>query len=138
VDPLELTMAKSLRMPPLRCLLSDDTGAAAAEFALIIPGLVLMSVGASYLVMMMWASSALHYATEDAARCASVRPTTCTSAGVTQTYAATRYTGPGTPTFTATSPACGKQVAATLAYSLNTGLARISVPLSATACYPLP
>jgi hypothetical protein len=97
-----------------------------------------MTVGVSWLMMAMWASATLHYATEDAARCASVNPTVCTNTTTTQTYAATRYKGPGTPIFTASSPACGKKVDASLAYTLRTGISTIAVPMNATACYPLP
>jgi Flp pilus assembly protein TadG len=119
-------------------LAPDEAGATAAEFALVLPGVALLTIGTIYLGLMMYASNCLHYAAEDAARCASVNPTVCTSATTTQTYARGRYKGPGTPSFPLTTPACGKQVAATLSYSLITGLATITVPISATACYPLP
>jgi Flp pilus assembly protein TadG len=131
-------MPRARFLDQLRRLASDEAGVTAAEFALVLPGVAMLTVGTAYLGLMMFASNNLHYAAEDAARCASVNPTVCTSATTTQTYAAGRYKGAGTPTFTATSPACGKQVAASLTYSLNTGLATISVPISATACYPLP
>jgi Flp pilus assembly protein TadG len=114
------------------------SGAAAVEFALILPAFVMLIVGAMFTAQMMYAASSLRYATEAAARCASINTGTCSSNSATQTYAASKYTGPASPapTFVSSSAACGHNVTGSIAYVLDTGVTRINVPLSAAACFP--
>ena len=123
-----------------------DSGAAAAEFALTIPALCLLLFGSIGLSTMMAVTSALHFAVGKAARCASVNAaltgvTTCAGSTAVQTYAAAQYRGPSLTglAFTltaATTGNCGNKVVGTGTYVLRTGLASVSVPVSATACYP--
>ena len=40
------------------------------------------------------------------------------------------------PTFTASTPACGHQVAATVTLQIAAVLTNVSVPLTASACFP--
>ena len=61
---------------------------------------------------------------------------TCGSASAAQTYAQGFYHGVGAPTFTASTPACGHQVAATLTLEIAAVLTNLSVPLNASACFP--
>src|SRR5262249_13830878 len=78
-----------------------------------------------------------HYAVQEGARCASVRPSVCTNATSITTYAQSRYFVPGTPpTFTYAAAACGNSVSATVNYALNIGIRQFTIPVSATACYP--
>ena len=119
-----------------------ERGNTAVEFALILPALVLLTLGTINLSLMMWAVSTLHYAVEDAARCGVVKTTICTSPATTATYAAGRYKGPlMSPVFNSPAPnptaACGYQVTGSATYNFVTGLANIAVPISATACRPL-
>ena len=119
-----------------------DRGATAVEFTLILPALVLLTIGTINLSFMMYAVSTLHYAVEDAARCGVVKTTICTSPTTTATYAAGRYSGPlMTPVFNNPAPnpaaACGYQVTGSATYNFVTGLANIAVPITATACRPL-
>jgi hypothetical protein len=84
----------------------------------------------------------MHFAAEAAARSysvsgSSVNPGQCGSAATAQSYAQSQYLGVSSPTFTASSPSCGCQVNATLSLVLDAGMARWTVPLSATACFPL-
>jgi hypothetical protein len=58
------------------------------------------------------------------------------SAAAAQSYAQSLYSGVSSPTFTASTPSCGHQVNATLSLVLNAGMAKWTVPLSATACFP--
>ena len=131
-------------MRPFLRFWREGTGASAVEFALVLPAFIALSVGTINLCIVLYANSTLHYTVDDAARCMSVRTTICTSTATTQTYALNHYSGPGVaPSFTATSTTCGgaggapgSKVTGTATYQLNTGLMNISVPLSATACFP--
>jgi Flp pilus assembly protein TadG len=116
----------------------DQRGAAAVEFVIVLPLFILLTLGSISFLTLMSMTTALHFAAEDGARCAAVRPGVCSNAGTTQTYAASRYAGPKITGlgFTYTSPACGHRVVAAGSYVLRTGLANITVPLSAAACYP--
>ena len=123
-----------------------NSGSAAAEFALIIPVLCLLLLGSIGLSTMMSVTSALHFAVEKAARCASINAaltggTTCAGSTAVQTYAATQYRGPALTGLAfaltaATAANCGNRVVATGTYVLRTGLATLNVPISAAACYP--
>lgn len=116
------------------------------EFVLVLPIVLMLTIGTIYLSMMMYAASCLHYAVEDAARCVSVKTATCTNVSTTQAYALTRYSGPRlTPALTAasfavtlaTAGSCGNKVEITgVTYQLRTGIRTLSVPLSAKACFP--
>lgn len=115
----------------------DCRGATALEFAILSPVFLMVTVGLVNLALLLYTAGSLQFAVEDAARCASVKTTICTSTSTIQVYASGKYFGPTvTPTFTATSPSCGHSVSATATYVMNIGVARYSVPLSAVACYP--
>jgi Flp pilus assembly protein TadG len=114
-----------------------ERGSAAAEFALVIPLFVLMTVGLYNLGFMYYAANSLHLAVERAARCTSLTPTLCPTL---QTYGASQYGGPTiSPTFTlvaATASKCGNRVTGTGTYRFQSGLATFNVPISASACFP--
>ena len=118
----------------------DQRGAATVEFAVVASAFMMMVIGGMYLSMLGFTSSSLHYAAEQGARCGAVQTTRCTSSTSAQTAASDAFqniTG-STATFTATPTAtCGYQMVGTLTYSLQTGMGALSVPLSATACYPV-
>ncbi len=123
-----------------RNFLSDQRGSSAAEFVLVLPLLLLLTIGTVYLTFMLQAASSLHFAVQDAARCRAVKTTVCSDDVTTEAYAATRYSGPGLASLTFDSPlaavACGYQVTGAGAFSLRTGLMTLAVPLNATACFP--
>lgn len=136
-------------MKRLRRLIAEVGGNAAVEFALVAPAFLALVFGIVNLSAVLYASAQLHYAAEDAARCYSVRTTVCTSATTAQTYAAAAYRGPGIgASFTAANTgAChhslaspyaadGHAVTGTGTYQINAVLTSVSVPLSATACFP--
>ncbi|MGH6999081.1 MAG: TadE/TadG family type IV pilus assembly protein, partial [Phenylobacterium sp.] len=111
-------------MGAMRTLLArlrrEDRGAAAVEFVLILIPMVMLTLGAINLSLMVYTVATLSYAAEDAARCMSVKKMTCTAASV-NTYARSRYTGPGVANFTAPSATCGNRVVGTVDYVFTTG-----------------
>jgi Flp pilus assembly pilin Flp len=115
--------------------LRRDDGTTAAEFALILPLLVLLTLGTIGLGSMMYMISALHFAAEDTARCASVK-----AGCVVSTYGPSRYKGPTIAglafTLNPVGTTCTNTVRGAGTYSFKTGLGTISVPVSAQACYP--
>jgi len=121
-----------------------EAGASAAEFALVVPVFFASVMAVLDLGIVLWAFTTLQYAVDDAARCAVVKTHICTDPTTTQNYAASHYMGPNiSPVFTASggggsNPRCGLgwRVAATARVPLSTGLFNITVPLSATACFP--
>lgn len=123
-------------------LVSCVRGATAVEFAMVLAPFVLFLLGIISAAAAVYTESSLQYAVEAAARCYSANNgqystgTQCTSATSTQSYAKTVYHGTGSPTFTATTPACGHQVSATLNVVLNAGIKQWTIPLSATSCFP--
>ena len=117
--------------------LTDDRGTTAIEFAIIAPLVIMLSVGIMSLSLMLFAIGSMYFAVEDAARCASARPTVCSSAATTVAYAQSRYSGVlATPVFTYATAACGYQVSASVTYTFDVGTYQQSVPLSATSCFP--
>jgi Flp pilus assembly protein TadG len=112
------------------------SGAAAVEFGLLLPGFAALLVGSLYASLMMYSAASMHYAVEEAARCYSVNGTTCSNASKTQIYAQGLYHGTNSPTFTASTPACGHQVGATMSFVLNMVVGKWTIPLSATSCFP--
>jgi Flp pilus assembly protein TadG len=113
-------------------------GATAVETALLLPVFFLMVFGGMATATFGWAVSSLHFAVEDAARCASVKTTVCTSNTTITTYAAAKYTGPPiSPTFTYSTAGCGHTVRATGTFSFNAIVPQLmNVPVSATSCFP--
>lgn len=104
---------------------------------MIAPVFIVLIVGTFYLSLSLFLTGSLHYAVEQAARCASVKTTVCTDSTSIVTYAQNSYFGPGgTPNFTYASAACGNSVSASLNYVLDTGLKQFTLPVSATACFP--
>ena len=125
-------------LPRLTRWLRDRRGAAAVEFAMVLPAFLSLMVGGVYTAQLLYASSSLRYAAEAAARCASINTTTCTGNASTQTYALGKYMGPAypAPTFVSSSAACGHNVTGSMTFVLNAGITSFNVPLSASACFP--
>lgn len=114
-------------------------GTAAVEFALIVTPLFLLLFGIIEFGRMMWTESSLHFAVEEAARCASVTPGTCGTSAQTAAYAAAEISFLSIPSsaFTATTASCGHQVTASYTYRfIVSGLFPYTPALGATACFP--
>lgn len=121
-------------MPAFR---TNEDGAAAIEFAIVGPVFLLLVIGLIYGCIMLFGVASLHYAVEEGARCASVKSTVCPDSGTTLAYTQRAYYGPlMAPQFTYATQACGHAVTGTANFSFNIMVARIPVPLSATACFP--
>lgn len=116
---------------------NDDAGATAVEFALMLPVFILMILGGMETATLGFAVSSLHFAVEDAARCAAVKTTVCTDGAATNAFAIAHYVGPSVALVVSSSAAgCGHTVSAAGTYSLNLIPQMLNIPLSATACYP--
>jgi Flp pilus assembly pilin Flp len=115
----------------------DERGATAVEFAIVGPLFIATVIGMLYLCMCLLVVGSLHYAVEEGARCASVRTTICSDETAIVSYAQSRYFGPSSsPTFTYEASACGKLVSGSIDYVVDIGLKQITVPITATACFP--
>lgn len=120
----------------IRDIARCERGATAVEFALLLPAFASLMVGTLYTGLCVYSASGLHSAVERAARCYSVSATLCSSASATASYAQAQYHGINAPTFTATTASCGHQVSGTVTVALTDVFSSLSIPLSATACFP--
>ena len=117
--------------------MDDDRGSAAVEFAIVGPIFLSLAVGMIYVCMLLFSMASMQYAVEEGARCSSVKTTICTNSASTITYAQNAYYGPlSAPTFTYATPACGHRVSASSSFAFKTGLTTLTVPLTATSCFP--
>jgi Flp pilus assembly protein TadG len=121
----------------LRSLGRDQRGTTAVEFAIIAPVLILLLIGTIAVCLALYLVGSLHFAVEDGARCASVKTTICADAATTVAYTQSRYLGPNvSPTFTYAAAACGNSVTGSITYTMDVGLRKFVIPISATACFP--
>ena len=120
--------------------MSCDSGASAVEFGLSLTVFLGLIFGVINIARVLWVIGSLHFAAENAARCASANTTTCSSASTIQSYALNQYHGESlgaTNPFTYSATGCGNTVSASYTYSLTIPLfGTYSLPLSATACFP--
>ena len=122
----------------------ERSGTTAIEFALVSLPLFLILFGALEFGRLLWTQSALHFAVEEAARCASVNTSVCGTASQIASYAAGTVTALNIPSsaFSASSQSCGgqgtasgHQVTASLAYQFVVkGLFPYTPTLTASAC----
>jgi Flp pilus assembly protein TadG len=128
---------------------SHSDGTVAIEYGLILPAMLLFTLGIMDTGRLLWTYVTLTRATEAAARCGAVNTTTCPTASI-PAYAVTQAWGINDVTaadFTATTPACGVQVQATYTFQFITpwfpsfgASAPFGAPtmtLNATSCYPI-
>jgi Flp pilus assembly protein TadG len=120
----------------IKALWRDQVGASAVEFALVIPifaGLLFLLIN---ICVALWAEAALNFSVDGAARCMSVQPAICDTAADAIKHHP--YLGPKiAPTFSAAASSCGNNISGVGAYQINIMLANISVPLSASSCFPV-
>ena len=125
-------------MTALKRLARNEDGVAAVELAIYATAFFAMLFGGIYASILGFTSSSMHEAVEAAARCSALG-VTCTDATSTQTYAASAFHNltTGTPTFTASDAACGKQVSGTIDYTFNWIISTKTIHVSASSCFPL-
>lgn len=128
-------------MSGARRYLNDEGGAGAAEFALVVLPFMALIFAIIYLSLLVYFNSQLQYATEATARWASVTSSASgsdPSAGQVQAHFNSVYGGPtlasGDPTYSHVS--CGHRVVANTTFGMNVVVTSVSVPLTASACYP--
>ncbi|WP_340266290.1 TadE/TadG family type IV pilus assembly protein [Sphingobium mellinum] len=116
----------------------DQSGSSVLEFALVAPALFLLIIGGIYLSLLGYTVASLHYATQVAARCASLDATNCGTATGVSTFAQQKFSNfsGGTATFNLTTPACGYNVASSLNYNMNIGVKTITIPINSQSCFP--
>jgi Flp pilus assembly protein TadG len=122
--------------------LRSRRGATAAEFALILGPLILLTLGSINAAVMVYTASALHFAVEKTARWTAIQTTigggVAPGSSAIQAYGVSVYRGATSAvTFTATAPGCGSRIAGVANYNFTTGLTSNVVPITASACYPL-
>lgn len=115
------------------------SGAAAVEFALLLPVLLMLLVGIIDVSRLLWARSILAFAVEEAARCAAVDANACATAPQTQAHAAAAVVGLSiSPTaFLVSEASCGAQVSTT--YTFDPVLPWLFDPpptFTVKACFP--
>jgi hypothetical protein len=129
-----------------RAFARDEAGAGAAEFALILPGLMFLLFGTINLFVVMYSEANLHSATEAVARYASVQTAatgTTPTATALNTYGKTKYIGPNIGVafaYPGSGGGCGSgtgyKVTGTGAYKLYYGFGTKNISLAANACFP--
>jgi Flp pilus assembly pilin Flp len=117
---------------------SNNRGTTAVEYALIAPVFIGLIVSAFYFYMVLFLIGSLHYAVEEGARCASVRTLQCSDNSAIVSYTNSQYFGPSvSPTFTYTANLpCGNSVNGSANFVANLGLKTVTIPISASACFP--
>lgn len=121
----------------LQRLAHEQSGAAAIEFAFVLPVLAMLILGSIWIGMLVLTISSLDYSVQSAARCSAVNAQLCDTAAKTVAYAEKHYVGPAlTPTFTASSEECGHSVVGEADFDLTILPGVKMMPLSVSACYP--
>ena len=127
----------------LRSIYRNREGTTAVEFAIIAPMFILLVLGTIGVCFALFLVGSLHFAVEDGARCASVKTSICQDTPTTIAYTKNRYLGPNvSPTFTHNAAAAcgpantGNSVTGTVNYAMNVGFRTLTIPVSATACFP--
>lgn len=127
------------RMHRFRHFRRSEQGSSAAEFALVFPVFIALVLTVINLSLVLYGVTGLHFAAQKTARCLAMNSVEGTiSANTCLADAPSRYAGPVIGvSFVRTTAGCGNTVTGTGTFPLRTGLVNLSMPLSASACYPL-
>ena len=120
----------------MRKFASSAEGTAAVEFAFVMPAFLALIIGTITASILLYSNVSLQKAVEAGARCFSVSSTQCGNVAAAQSYAQSQYHGVSSPIFTASTPSCGHQVVGTVTLEIEAVLTNLTLPLSATACFP--
>ena len=133
---LHTARARINRLTAVIRLAHDQRAATAVEFAIVVGPLILLLVGIMECGRALWLLNALHYASEEAARCASNNPAVCGTPREIQSFAASRSGADyNVEVFTVTSAACGNLVTASYPMNLMIPFGSYSVTLQAQCCF---
>jgi Flp pilus assembly protein TadG len=117
-------------------LARDQSAATAVEFAIVVGPLILLLFGIMEFGRALWLLNALHYASEEAARCASNSTAMCGTSSQIQSFAVSRSGADfQAEAFTVTSAACGNLVTASYPMNLMIPFGSYSVTLQAQSCF---
>ena len=119
-----------------RRFLLCNQGATAVEFALVMPVFLALVLGGLSVSVLLYSNVSLQDAVEQGARCYSVDSGTCSSASAAQTYAQGFYHGVGPRPSPRPRRLVGHQVVGSVTLQIAAVLANLSVPLTASACFP--
>lgn len=120
--------------------LRGERGSVAVEYGIILPALLMLTLGIVDMGRLIWTQTTLDRAVEAAARCGAINEIQCGTAAQVQSYAVGEAYGltVETSAFTVSTQACGVEVVANYAFQLVIPwVARTELPLKATACYPV-
>jgi Flp pilus assembly protein TadG len=122
----------------MRSLVRDELGAAAIEYAFVLPALFGFAIGVMDLGRLVWTQVTLDRAVQAAARCASVNATKCANDTAIQTYAASSAWGMTVPSsiFTTAQQSCGVKVQAQLTFRYTVPWPIAPSTVKSAACYP--
>jgi Flp pilus assembly protein TadG len=128
----------------LKAYLAQVDGSTTAEFVLVLPVLIFFVFSIINICFLVYATSSLHWAAEQSARCGAMSQINtglaCGSIANTATFAQSAYKGPGLSSLTFTSADdttnnC-RRVSGSGTYQIRAIFLDIDVPLSSTACFP--
>jgi Flp pilus assembly protein TadG len=122
----------------------SQRGTAAVEMAIVLPALMMFSLGLLDMGRLLWTYATLSHAVEAAARCGAINTATCGTTATIQAYAVSQAWGIpiANSAFTPSVATCGEQVIGVMSYAYvlpwfyGTGPAGNTSTLTATSCYP--
>lgn len=124
--------------------LRSRRGAAAVEYGLILPALLLFIIGIIDVSRLLWTYTTLNRAVEAAARCGAINTIDCGTTAQIQSRAVSESWGLtiSTSAFTVSKPACGLQVTASynfvFAIPALVGASPLgTITLGPAGCYPI-
>lgn len=121
-------------------LLADRSGAIAAEFAIVVPILLLLTFSIIEFGRVMWTRNVLQSAVEDAARCSALSRPECDTVAELQSYAVSKSAGLPVPAeaFEIDTAACGTRVVATYSFAAIVPIIPLDFDVDARACRATP
>lgn len=124
-------------------LIANRSGSIAAEFALVVPILLLLTFSIIEFGRFMWAENVLQSAVEDTARCSALKRPECDTDAEAQAYAVSKAAGlPVTDdAFAVSDSVCGssgKLVQAEYPFNPIVPFVPLDFPVTASACRPQP
>lgn len=116
----------------------DERGAAALEYAFVLPALFGFALGVMDLGRLVWMQVTLDRAVQAAARCASINVTLCGTDAAIKSYAASQSWGTSVPTsaFEVSPLACGVKIQATMTFQYTVPWPLAPSTIKSAACYP--